>query len=174
VYAAEAIEIAEKIHSQLQFTHEYQNIGSQQPVWQSLGLMVNRAKNDLSSGQAAVTMKILPVEIFADPLMVKVIYNLLENSARHGKNITRILVSTEVKDNATLKVVVEDDGIGIPMEDKELVFRYGFGKNTGLGLAISRDILSLTGISIVETGTAGTGARFELTIPKSAWRYLSE
>jgi PAS domain S-box-containing protein len=174
VYVGAAIEIAEKIHSQLQFTHEYQNIGSQQPVWQSLGLMVNRAKNDLHPpDKTEIVMKILPVEIFADPLMVKVMYNLLENATRHGRNITKILVSTEVMDNAVLKVIIEDNGIGIPREDKELIFRYGFGKNTGLGLAISRDILSLTGIFIVETGTAGSGARFEMAVPKSAWRYLS-
>ena len=106
--------------------------------------------------------------------MVKVIYNLLENATRHGRNITKILVSTEVKDNADLKVIVEDNGIGIPQENKELIFRYGFGTNTGLGLAISRDILSLTGISIVETGSAVTGARFGPHRPQSTWRYLSE
>lgn len=48
----------------------------------------------------------------------------------------------------------------------------GFGKNTGLGLALSRDILSLTGITIKETGTAGEGARFELLVPKGGWRVI--
>jgi PAS domain S-box-containing protein len=173
IYVTAGIEIAEKIHNQLQFTREYQDIGSQQPVWQSLGLLVSRAKSDLHDEKTVVAMEVLPVEIYADPLIVKVIYNILENATRHGKDLTKILVSTRVEEDALLRVIIEDDGIGIQEEDKELIFHYGYGKNTGLGLAISRDILSLTGISIRETGKAGTGARFEIAVPRPVWRYLN-
>jgi len=50
------------------------------------------------------------------------------------------------------------------------LFTRGFGKNTGLGLFLSREILSITGITITENGTPGKGARFEITVPKGAWR----
>jgi hypothetical protein len=33
-----------------------------------------------------------------------------------------------------------------------------------------REILAITGITITETGTAGTGARFEILVPKGAYR----
>jgi signal transduction histidine kinase len=46
----------------------------------------------------------------------------------------------------------------------------GFGKNNGLGLALSREILSITGITIKETGEPGKGARFEMTVPKGMYR----
>jgi signal transduction histidine kinase len=62
--------------------------------------------------------------------------------------------------------VCEDDGDGIPVEDKERIFDWGFGKNTGFGLAISREILGITGITIRETGVPGKGARFEMAVPK--------
>jgi len=71
-------------------------------------------------------------------------------------------------------IVCEDDGEGIPVEEREKVFEWGFGKNTGLGLFLSREILDITGITIKETGEPGTGARFELTVPKGAWRGISE
>jgi signal transduction histidine kinase len=50
----------------------------------------------------------------------------------------------------------------------------GFGKNTGLGLFFSREILSITGISITETGVYGVGARFEIRVPGGIWRRFVE
>ncbi len=38
---------------------------------------------------------------------------------------------------------------------------------------LSREILSLTGISIRETGVYGKGARFELRVPKGAYRFTA-
>jgi len=67
-------------------------------------------------------------------------------------------------------IVCEDDGEGIVAAEKEKIFERGFGKNTGLGLALSMEILSITGITIHETGEPGKGARFEIRVPKGAWR----
>jgi len=76
----------------------------------------------------------------------------------------------ETKDGLTL--VISDDGIGILPTDKERIFYRGFGKNTGLGLFLAREILSITGIAIHETGEYRHGARFEFSIPKGIYRYV--
>jgi signal transduction histidine kinase len=55
-------------------------------------------------------------------------------------------------------------------DEKEKIFSYGFGKNTGLGLFLSREILSITGITIKETGEYQKGARFEITCPRATIR----
>ena len=47
-----------------------------------------------------------------------------------------------------------------------------FQKITGLGLALSWEIFSITGITIRETGEPGMGARFEMTVPKGAYRFM--
>ena len=47
----------------------------------------------------------------------------------------------------------------------------GFGRNSGLGLFLIREILSITGISIRETGDPAQGARFELTVPEGQYRF---
>ena len=39
-----------------------------------------------------------------------------------------------------------------------------------MGLFLAREILGIYGISIRECGTPGTGARFEIRVPKGAWR----
>jgi len=54
---------------------------------------------------------------------------------------------------------------------KEKIFNRGVGKNTGLGLFLVREILSITGITIRECGVEGKGARFEIAVPKGAYRY---
>jgi len=66
--------------------------------------------------------------------------------------------------------VCEDDGDGVASGEKEKIFERGFGKNTGLGLFLSREILSITGIMIRETGVPGKGARFEMTVHEGSLR----
>jgi hypothetical protein len=39
---------------------------------------------------------------------------------------------------------------------------------------VSREILSITGISIRETGTPGKGARLEIRVPKGAYRFIND
>jgi len=102
-------------------------------------------------------------------MLEKVFFNLLDNSIRHGQHVTEIRVSTGYSDDG-LKIVWEDNGAGIPADEKERIFERGFGKNTGLGLFLVREILSLTEITIKETGEQGKGARFEIIIPKGSWR----
>jgi len=52
-----------------------------------------------------------------------------------------------------------------------MIFEQGFGKHTGLGLFLSREILAITGSTIIENGTPGKGARFEITVPKGMYRF---
>ncbi len=161
---------SERIASMIQFTKEYEKIGVNAPVWQKDRTLVDTAaklaplgqvvvKNDLPSGE----------EVFADPLIVKIFYNLMDNAVRYGGKITTIRFSVEEAGDEHL-LVCEDDGDGVVAEEKEKIFERGFGKNTGLGLALSREILAITGITIRETGEPGKGARFEMVVPKGMWR----
>jgi signal transduction histidine kinase len=81
-----------------------------------------------------------------------------------------IQISSQEIDTGLL-IVCEDDGVGISAEDKKKLFTRGFGKNTGLGLFLSREILAITGITITENGIPGKGARFEIAVPKGAYRF---
>lgn len=163
-------EIVEKISSHLQFSHDYQEVGSQQPSWQQLDQLIERGIKAFPREGISITIQVPPVEIFTDPLAFKVIYNLFENAVRHGGHISRFDVSGLEQPGGTLLVVFEDDGEGILDEDKQRIFEYGIGGHTGIGLSLSRDILMMTGIRISETGTAGKGARFEIVVPQTAWR----
>jgi PAS domain S-box-containing protein len=163
--------IVERISSHLRFSSQYEDIGTHKPVWLALGPMIIQAVNKLSHEGVDITSHIDSIEIYADPLTEKVIYNVLENALRHGRPLTLIKIYSQQRINGELGVVIEDNGVGIADEEKELIFKRRYGKNTGLGLTLSREILAVTGIRIVETGEAGKGARFELHIPSPAWRH---
>ena len=170
VYLRRSLEFVEAIKGHLAFSREYQMIGVYQPIWQGLESMIAGAVNEILHPGVEISAPVAPVEIYADPLSPKVMYNLLENALRHGGGVTRIGITTEESADGTLTVVFEDDGTGVPDAEKEKIFDYGYGRNTGFGLAFARDILSVTGITILEAGTAGRGARFEILVPAGAWR----
>nr|WP_319540268.1 PAS domain S-box protein [uncultured Methanospirillum sp.] len=154
------------IRSQIGFTRVYEDLGVQEPLWVDLDTILPR--ENLPSG-ITVTSDLKGVSIFVDPMIERVFYNLLDNSVRHGERVTTIRASSHVE-KGDLIVVWEDNGVGIPDTDKILIFERGFGKNTGLGMFLVREILSLTGISIHETGKPGTGARFDIRVPSGKFR----
>ena len=88
---------------------------------------------------------------------------------RYGEKITTLHFSV-LKYGDDRLILCEDDGEGVPAEEKRKIFDRGFGKNTGMGLFLSQEILDITGITIGETGVPGQGARFEMTVPKGMWR----
>jgi signal transduction histidine kinase len=103
-----------------------------------------------------------------------VFYNLVDNALKHaGDALTTIRIFTQ-ETGTGLTIVVEDDGAGISDADKPNLFTRGFGKYTGFGLFLSREILSITGMTIAETGTAGRGARFEIAVPHGAYRFTGD
>lgn len=152
------------------FTGEYQDVGVASPVWQPLSRIIHEAMAGLDPGDIAVEMEADDLEVYADPLIARVFANLIDNSLRHGGNVSRIRIYPEVSDRE-IKIIYEDDGIGIPHAEKERLFERGFGRMTGFGLFLAREILSITDISIRETGEPGSGVRFEINIPPGFYRF---
>ena len=166
-YFDHVIKSAKLIEKQIGFTKMYQEIGLTAPVWQQVKDVVMKAKNPF--GEIRFVIRTGPLEIYADVLLEKVFYNLFDNAVRHGEHVTGISVTVDSREgNCT--ILVEDNGVGIPVGEKEHIFERGVGKNTGLGLFLVREILGITGITIRETGEEGKGARFEIMVPKGAWR----
>jgi signal transduction histidine kinase len=162
-------QITELIQKQITFTQDYQNIGENAPQWQDVGMTIDEAIAGLDRKGVRVEKDLDRLEIFADYLLGKVFYNLVDNAVRHGETVTAIRFSYR-KDGDDLVLLCEDDGVGIPEPAKEGIFRRKYYRNTGYGLFLSAEILSMTGISIRETGVPGNGARFEIRVPNGAYR----
>ncbi|ABS55760.1 multi-sensor signal transduction histidine kinase [Methanoregula boonei 6A8] len=160
----------EIIQHQISFTREYQEVGVNAPIWQEAEAILQRVIPDCSRPGIAIVSQVKGIGIFADPLLEKVFYNLIDNALRYGgETLTTVTFFEQVSDEGLI-LVCEDNGAGIPPEEKKKVFERGIGKNTGMGLFLTREILLITGITIRETGILGKGARFEILIPNGAWR----
>jgi PAS domain S-box-containing protein len=154
------------IREQIEFTRIYEDLGTHEPQWIDLDTVMPRSQVPATIGMNA---DIKDFQVYADPMLEKVFFNLLDNSVRHGQRVTEIRVSSH-KEKENLVIIWEDNGTGIAAEEKERIFERGFGKNTGLGMFLVREILSLTKITITETGVPGKGAQFEIRVPEGAYR----
>jgi len=168
-HLAKQEQILTSIREQIDFAEDYEQIGIQKPTWHSLENMVREVAASLPLEAHNLSVDLKNVEVFADPLLDRVFYNLMENTIRHGSDAKEMRYYAKETPEG-LRIVYEDDGIGIPHEDKENIFLRGYGENTGLGLFLIREILMITGIAIRESGDPGKGARFEILVPKGHYR----
>jgi signal transduction histidine kinase len=176
-YALEYLNKAEvqlrNVEEMIWFARDYNDMGSKDPKWQNIPVVIAGIRGWVLEASLELDPDLAEYEIFADPLLCKVFYNLADNAVRHGGRVSHIKVSATVQDG-NLLLIWEDDGFGVPEEEKEKIFRKGHGRNTGLGLFLVREILSITGIGIRETGVPGRGARFEILVPEGAFRRRRE
>ena len=95
--------------------------------------------------------------------------NLVENAAKYGHG--RVFVTVEQVADKGVEIMVEDDGPGIPSEEREAIFARGARLDTekpgtGLGLAIVRDVAEIYGGSIrLEESEDLGGLLARLTLP---------
>jgi signal transduction histidine kinase len=169
-YGDKAGEAIKAITAQLEFIRHYQNMGIQHSRWQKVHDAYLFALSHIAIGQIERYESVTGVEIFADPLLEQVFFGLIDNSLRHGKHVTRISL-TSVEIEGALGIVFEDNGVGVPDAGKNAIFELKYGKGGGIGLFLIREVLGITGITIRETGTYGSGARFEIRVPKGYYRF---
>ena len=168
-WISKAAQASDVIRSQISFTQHYQDLGMQKPLWQDLSLTIMIVCQNNGFSQVSIDEKMAGIEVFADPLLKTVFYHLFENSVMHGGKMTWIKVYGKVTPER-FTLIVEDDGNGICLNDKKSIFRKGYGQHTGLGLYLVREVLSITGLTIEETGEPGKGARFEIQVPAGIYR----
>ena len=161
---------ATAIERQILFTKEYQDLGVKAPVWQNISLCLKTAVAALPVRDISIVDDISGLEIYTDPLFQKVFYNLIDNALRYGGQDMTMIRFSYLESGPGMVISVADDGMGITANDKKRLFERGFGHHTGLGLFLSREILSITGITITESGEPGKGARFEIIVPNGGWR----
>ncbi|HEX3001521.1 MAG TPA: response regulator [Methanoregula sp.] len=170
-YVSAAAQIGTRTLNSVKFTGDYQKVGVKSPQWQDIRSLVDSAAEEKVPDNLLVKNEIpAGTEIYADPLIGKVFSNLMENSVKYGEKVTMLRVSLE-KTPAGSTIICEDDGIGIPAGRKESIFTYEHGMTMGLGLFLAREILAITGITLYETGTSGSGARFEIRCPDQVVRH---
>ena len=162
----------ESIRNQISYMRALQELGLVSPKWQPVKQAFSDALNLMPDTTLAIRADVGGVEIFADPLLPRVFYTLLDNSVRNGgRKISEIHLSAR-PENKVLKIIYEDNGPGIPREDKERIFETGYDEGTWKGLFLVKELLAFTHIGIRETGFYGSGVQFEIEVPEGKFRIL--
>lgn len=138
--------------------------------------LLRDAVTDLAVRQPALAIHVdaarsLPL-LDADPERLRqVLDNLLGNAAKYGNGTVAIRATA---DDGFVAIRVEDGGIGIPDDERELVFeQFHRGRNvreggvpgSGLGLAISRRVVEAHGGTIGFDANRHTGTAIEVRLP---------
>jgi signal transduction histidine kinase len=168
-YLAKTESSSEAARQLIEFTGDYERVGIKAPSWLNVGELFSRATRQFPLDRIEVSSNTEGLSIYADAMLEKVLYNLIDNTLRHGGSVSRISLDFE-ECCSRLALIYRDDGVGVPAKDKPLIFLRGFGANKGLGLFLARDVLAITGIDIFEDGGEGEGARFELIVPAGGFR----
>ncbi len=164
----------ESIRNQIAYTRGLQELGLVSPKWQKIGKVFDDAVRLLPDLQAEVHTAVGDTEIYADPLLPRLFYTLLENSCRNSKTEkSRISLSVH-PDKEDLIILYTDDGYFIPGSEKDRIFDIGYDGGTTRGMFLIRELLGFTGISIRETGEGGAGVRFEIRVPAGKFRCSGE
>lgn len=171
-YLDKEIQIVKTILESLKFAKYYQNLGLQPPTWQNVNQTFIFGISHLDISKLSRNLNIEGLEIYADPLLENVFFTFAKNVIQHGKNATGITLSYYISLEG-LTLVFEDNGEGISYDMKEKIFNQQYAEKKGRGLFLSREILSITDITIRETGEPGKGARFEISVPKGRYRFTN-
>ncbi|MCQ1537480.1 response regulator [Methanocalculus taiwanensis] len=169
-YIEKEREILESIHNLIKKTKDYQQIGVNTSRWIAPKEVIRDQFAAISQKKNTILeCELEGLEVKTDPLIERVFLNLMVNSIQHGQKTTKITVRYQKTSDGVI-VIYEDDGVGIPVPLKEQIFERIVGGRGTFGLFFAREFLNLSGMKIIETGTPGEGARFEITIPESLYR----
>ena len=162
-----SISEAERI---LDFARIYEIIGIEELTYVNVSNNIKEAISLLPEGEPKlqgikISDETQGFTVLADSLLRQLFYNLIHNSMTHGEHVDQVSIRySEGKDS--LKLIYEDDGVGIPDGEKEKIFKEGYGKGTGYGLYLIKKMCEVYGWTIEETGKEGKGAQFTMSIPK--------
>ena len=166
-HLSKAEERAWAVMRHLDFAHAYRMIGAEEPKCQKLNEVVDEAFSQLDLHSLNVAVDVGDIHVFADPMLYKVFYNLAQNTLKHGDGASSISVSTRAVGDHCL-IDYRDDGLGIPLDQKERIFQTSSSNGSRHGMVIVREILHMTDMSISEIGDEG--AHFVIEVPPGGWR----
>ena len=110
----------------------------------------------------------------------RMISNLIDNAVKYTPRGGRVALSLAEEGNGTIRLSIEDTGIGIAEADLPHIFERFYRcdtsrseEGTGLGLSLARAVARAHGGDIVAESTPGGGSVFTVTLPASRQAVVS-
>ena len=151
-----------------EFAKMYEQMGVEELKYVDVEKTLNEAAALFSGLTIKVSNDCHGLTVLADSFLRQLFYNFVDNTRKYGKKTTTITVHFEKAETGELRLIYEDDGVGVPLENKPHLFKEGFstGGSTGFGLFFTKKMMDVYGWKIEEKGEPGIGAKFTITIPK--------
>jgi PAS domain S-box-containing protein len=138
----------------------------------SINESINELSNFLKKGQSILYKHEGLEEFDCDPQFIKnIIINLVSNASKFSSENKTIDIKS-ITSHSDLKIIVKDNGIGIPLEEQKNLFQRFFrAKNvlniegTGLGLNIVAKYIEILNGTITFNSELNKGTTFNITIP---------
>lgn len=159
---------ADGITRQIDISREFRDIGGTPPSWIAVRNAVAAAADRLEFRNVTFHAWTDRLCIFSDPHLPTVFYHILHNSLQESTHATRIVITYQVRPEGCA-IILEDNGTGIPETEKGALFVQR-QDSYGRGLFLAAEIVSLTGMTLRETGEYRKGARFEILVPPEGYR----
>ncbi|HSV42516.1 MAG TPA: PAS domain-containing sensor histidine kinase, partial [Methanomassiliicoccales archaeon] len=165
-HIAKSISAANNISELIEFTKEYESLGTKEARWVSAEDLCRQGISTVDLGDIDLNVMVRDLELYADPMLEKVFHNLADNSVRHGGKVRTIDISYRQSGNG-ISLVYSDDGVGIPQNMKGQVLSEDSSRH---GMRLVREILRINDMDIEEVGRHREGVRFEISIPAGRYR----
>ncbi|QDU81001.1 Signal transduction histidine-protein kinase BarA [Polystyrenella longa] len=158
-----------------------------QIVETSINDLVSRQVDAISSlaHKKNIDLNLVPAEdlkiVQQDPgKLQQILNNLLSNAVKFTPEGGRVSIYVDKLEDDKFQILVEDTGVGIPLDDQEMIFdKFRQGKSipgmedtmtrefggTGLGLSIVKELTKLLGGEIFLESEFGKGSRFFVQLP---------
>lgn len=151
-----------------EFAKMYEQLGVEELAYVDVGNTVDEAVALFSGLTIKIVNDCRGASVLADSFLRQMFYNFIDNTTKYGEKATTIKVHCEKAESGELRLVYEDDGVGISAENKAKLFTEGFstGGSTGFGLFFIKKMMNVYGWTITEEGEPGKGAKFIITIPR--------
>ncbi|MCW4028721.1 MAG: PAS domain S-box protein [Candidatus Bathyarchaeota archaeon] len=162
------MQIADEIEGIINFAKTYEQLGVERLTSVNVSKVLDEAKTLFSGKLPLIVNECNGLTVLADSFLRQMFYNFIDNTRKYGKTATTIRVYYEKADETNLRLIYEDDGVGIPLGIKSRLFNEGFstGNSTGFGLFLIKKMMEIYGWQIQELGEPGQGAKFVITIPQ--------
>ncbi|WP_338739563.1 GAF domain-containing sensor histidine kinase [Haloplanus salilacus] len=126
-----------------------------------LAMLAENCWNNVDTGNTNIATDIDRTVRADEGRLSQIFENLIRNAVEHGGGDVTVRVG-ELDDG----FYIEDDGVGIPEDERDDVFDTGYStsdKGTGFGLSIVKQVVDAHGWRIHLTEASGGGTRFEIT-----------
>ena len=162
--------LLEQIHDLLQYTMDYQKIGTLPRQWMNVEDAVSHAWSRTGVDLLRIDLDLGHLELFCDLTLEKMFALLIEYTLKNQSTDPEVWIScTEVPEG--LRLTYEDNSAGLPHSRKQDLFTREIVRAQDFCVGFVHDILECFRMSIQETGEPGRSTRFEILVPPGLFRF---